>query len=121
LDRAGLVVATRGEDTRGTDQRALMVRPEGVTPVDDKRAIATAIADHLEGLTDSAAMLNAAEGDPGAAGLTAAHGLTNDLPRADKGSLGPQPPPQVFLASQIVPPPQVGSFSMRRTTSKPCV
>jgi len=61
LDRAGLVVATRGEDTRGTDQRALMVRPEGVTPVDDKRAIAAAIADHLEGLVTSPAMLNAAE------------------------------------------------------------
>ncbi len=61
LDRAGLVVATRGEDTNGTDQRALMVRPDGVTPIDNKRAIAAAIADHLEGLTMSAAMLNAAE------------------------------------------------------------
>lgn len=61
LDRAGLVVATRGEDTRGTDQRALMVRPDGVTPVEDKRAIATAIADHLEALAESPAMLNAAE------------------------------------------------------------
>jgi len=61
LDRAGLVVATRGEDTRGTDQRALMVRPDGVTPVEDKRAIATAIADHLEALSESPAMLNAAE------------------------------------------------------------
>eukprot|EP00043_Microstomoeca_roanoka_P022543 m.256658 g.256658 ORF g.256658 m.256658 type:complete len:423 (-) comp22248_c0_seq1:1057-2325(-) len=61
LDRAGLVVATRGEDTRGTDQRALMVTSEGVTPVDDKRAIARAISDYLEGLVDSPAMLNAAE------------------------------------------------------------
>lgn len=48
LDRAGLVVATRGEDTRGTEQRALFVRRDGVTPVPDKRAIAIAIADHLE-------------------------------------------------------------------------
>ncbi|MBN8291956.1 hypothetical protein JI664_08280 [Rhodobacter sp. NTK016B] len=61
LDRAGLVVATRGEDTRGTDQRALMVTSDGVTPVDDKRAIARAISDYLEGLIDSPAMLNAAE------------------------------------------------------------
>ena len=61
LDRAGLVVATRGEDTSGTDQRALMVRADGVTPVENKRAIAAAIADHLEGLANSPAMLNAAE------------------------------------------------------------
>lgn len=50
LDRAGVVVATRGEDTRGTDQRALMVMKDGVTPVEDKRAIAAAIAGYLEGL-----------------------------------------------------------------------
>lgn len=50
LDRAGVVVATRGEDTRGTDQRALMVTRDGVTPVEDKRAIAAAIAGYLEGL-----------------------------------------------------------------------
>jgi len=50
LDRAGLVVATRGEDTRGTEQRALMVTSDGVTPIDNKRAIAAAIADYLEGL-----------------------------------------------------------------------
>ncbi len=50
LDRAGVVVATRGEDTRGTDQRALMVRRDGVTPVENKRAIAAAIAGYLEGL-----------------------------------------------------------------------
>lgn len=61
LDRAGLVVATRGEDTSGTEQRALMVRADGVTPVEDKRAIAAAIADHLEALSESPAMLNAAE------------------------------------------------------------
>ncbi len=61
LDRCGLVVATRGEDTRGTDQRALMVTPSGVTPVEDKRAIANAIADHLEGLAQPAAMRAAAE------------------------------------------------------------
>ena len=50
LDRAGLVVATRGEDTRGTEQRALMVTSDGVTPIDNKRAIAAAIADYLEAL-----------------------------------------------------------------------
>jgi len=50
LDRAGLVVATRGEDTRGTEQRALMVTSDGVTPIDNKAAIAAAIADYLEGL-----------------------------------------------------------------------
>ncbi|KPQ05771.1 MAG: phosphopantothenoylcysteine decarboxylase / phosphopantothenate--cysteine ligase [Rhodobacteraceae bacterium HLUCCA12] len=48
LNHAGLVVATRGEDTRGTEQRALLVRRDGVTPVEDKRAIAAAIAAHLE-------------------------------------------------------------------------
>lgn len=53
LDRAGLVVATRGEDTRGRDQRALMVRKDGVSPVDGKARIATAIADYLEGLAGS--------------------------------------------------------------------
>jgi phosphopantothenoylcysteine decarboxylase/phosphopantothenate--cysteine ligase len=61
LDRCGLVVATRGEDTRGTEQRALMVTREGVTPVDDKRAIASAIADYLEGLAQNAVMQAAAE------------------------------------------------------------
>ncbi|WP_127106186.1 phosphopantothenoylcysteine decarboxylase [Pararhodobacter zhoushanensis] len=61
LDRAGLVVATRGEDTRGTDQRALMVRADGVTPIENKRAIANAIADYLEGLTGNVAMMKAAE------------------------------------------------------------
>jgi len=48
LDRAGLVVATRGEDTAGHEQRALLVTNESVTPVENKRAIARAIADHLE-------------------------------------------------------------------------
>ena len=61
LDRAGLVVATRGEDTRGTDQRALMVRSDGVTPIENKRAIAAAIADHLEGLAGQVALMKAAE------------------------------------------------------------
>lgn len=61
LDRASLVVATRGEDTRGTEQRALMVRSDGVTPVDNKALIAAAIADHLEGLAQAAAMVKAAE------------------------------------------------------------
>lgn len=50
LDRAGLVVATRGEDTRGRDQRALMVRAGSVTPVNGKAQIASAIADYLETL-----------------------------------------------------------------------
>jgi len=50
LDRAGLVVATRGEDTKGRAQRALMVRRDGVTPVEGKARIASAIADHLETL-----------------------------------------------------------------------
>jgi phosphopantothenoylcysteine decarboxylase/phosphopantothenate--cysteine ligase len=50
LGRAGLVVATRGEDAHGTEQTALMVRPEGVTAVPGKAAIAAAIADHLEAL-----------------------------------------------------------------------
>ncbi|MCC0080996.1 MAG: phosphopantothenoylcysteine decarboxylase [Rhodobacter sp.] len=61
LDRCSLIVATRGEDTRGTEQRALLVRPDGVTPVDDKRAIASAIADHLEDLARLAVMQAAAE------------------------------------------------------------
>lgn len=61
LDRAGVVVATRGEDTRGTEQRALMVRQDSVTPIEDKRAIATAIADHLEGLVQAPALKAAAE------------------------------------------------------------
>jgi len=55
LDHAGLVVATRGEDTRGTEQRALMVARDGVTPLEDKRAIAHAIADYLEGLARNGA------------------------------------------------------------------
>ncbi len=50
LDRAGLVVATRDADTRGAEQRALLVAPDGVTPVDGKAGIARAIADHLEAL-----------------------------------------------------------------------
>jgi len=61
LDRAKLVVATRGEDTRGTEQRALMVTSGGVTPVEDKRAIAAAIADHLEGLATAPSLQAAAE------------------------------------------------------------
>ena len=51
LDRAGLVVATRGEDTAGQAQRALFVTRDGVTPITDKGAIARAIADHLEAVT----------------------------------------------------------------------
>lgn len=61
LDRAGVVVATRGEDTRGTDQRALMVRSDGVTPIENKRAIAAAIADHLEALAQTPALATAAQ------------------------------------------------------------
>ncbi len=61
LDRAGLVVATRGEDTCGTEQRALMVRSDGVTPIDNKAAIASAIADYLEGLASATPLQAAAE------------------------------------------------------------
>jgi len=50
LDRASLVVATRGEETNGREQRTLMVRRNGVTPVEGKVHIASAIADHLENL-----------------------------------------------------------------------
>ena len=50
LGRASLVVATRGEDTRGTDQRALFVTQGGVSAEPDKTAIAARIADHLEQL-----------------------------------------------------------------------
>lgn len=60
LDRAGLVVATRGEDTRGTEQRALMVTTQGVEPVEDKRAIASRIAAHLESVAAGHASLGAA-------------------------------------------------------------
>ncbi|MFN4058473.1 MAG: phosphopantothenoylcysteine decarboxylase [Roseinatronobacter sp.] len=61
LDRARLVVATRGEDTRGREQRALMVTREGVRAVDGKAAIARAIADHLEGLATGEVTALAAE------------------------------------------------------------
>ncbi len=54
LGRAGLVVATRGEDTRGTEQRALLVTADGVEPVEDKRAIARRIANHLEAIAGGA-------------------------------------------------------------------
>ena len=50
LGRASLVVATRGEDTRGSEQRALMVQASGITPVEGKQRIATFVADHLEAL-----------------------------------------------------------------------
>ena len=60
LDRAGLVVATKGEDTRGSEQRALMVRREGVSELDNKRAIAGAIADHLEALAGNSRPIRAA-------------------------------------------------------------
>jgi phosphopantothenoylcysteine decarboxylase / phosphopantothenate---cysteine ligase len=61
LDRARLVVATRGEDTRGREQRALMVTRDGVVAVDGKAQIAAAIADHLEGLVLAGDMRLAAE------------------------------------------------------------
>ena len=50
LGRASLVVATRGEDTRGSAQRAFMVQASGVTPVEGKQQIAAFVADHLEGV-----------------------------------------------------------------------
>ena len=53
LGRAGLVVATRGEDTRGSAQRAWMVQTHGVTVVEGKPAIAAFVADHLEALARS--------------------------------------------------------------------
>jgi len=61
LDRARLVVATRGEDTRGREQRALMVTRDGVVAVDGKARIAAAIADHLEGLVPAGDLWLAAE------------------------------------------------------------
>lgn len=61
LDRCALVVATRGEDTHGSEQRALLVRKGGVSAVDNKAAIAAAIADHLEGLAQASAMRAVAE------------------------------------------------------------
>lgn len=61
LDRARLVVATRGEDTRGREQRALMVTRDGVVAVDGKAQIASAIADHLEALVPMGDMRLAAE------------------------------------------------------------
>jgi phosphopantothenoylcysteine decarboxylase / phosphopantothenate---cysteine ligase len=48
LGRASLVVATRGEDTKGQDQRALFVTADGVQPMEGKPAIAAGIAEHLE-------------------------------------------------------------------------
>jgi phosphopantothenoylcysteine decarboxylase/phosphopantothenate--cysteine ligase len=49
LDRFPCVVANRGEEQRGKQQRAWMVtRDADPAPVDGKRAIAEAIADHLE-------------------------------------------------------------------------
>lgn len=61
LGRASLVVATRGEDTRGTEQTALMVTAGGVAPVPGKAAIAAAVADHLEGLAAPGELRRAAE------------------------------------------------------------
>lgn len=61
LDRAGLVVATRGQDTKGREQRALMVTRAGVTAIDGKPQIATAIAQHLEALAEPGAQELAAE------------------------------------------------------------
>ena len=51
LGRAALVVATRGEDTRGSAQRAFMVQSSGVTPLEGKHQIAVFVADHLESLS----------------------------------------------------------------------
>lgn len=65
LGRAELVVATRGKDTSGGDQRALLVTAQGVQSVDGKTAIAAAIADHLAMLAqtgaEAAAVTQAAE------------------------------------------------------------
>jgi phosphopantothenoylcysteine decarboxylase/phosphopantothenate--cysteine ligase len=61
LGRASLVVATRGEDTHGTQQRALMVTAGGAVAVEGKAAIAAAIADHLEAVAAAPALGRAAE------------------------------------------------------------
>jgi phosphopantothenoylcysteine decarboxylase/phosphopantothenate--cysteine ligase len=61
LGRASLVVATRGEDTHGTAQRALMVTAGGAVAVEGKAAIAAAIADHLEAVAAAPALGRAAE------------------------------------------------------------
>jgi phosphopantothenoylcysteine decarboxylase/phosphopantothenate--cysteine ligase len=50
LERSSLVVANRGEEVRGRDQRAWLVSREGERRLEGKPAIAAAIADHLEGL-----------------------------------------------------------------------
>ena len=50
LGRASLVVATRGEDTHDSEQRAFMVRASGVTPLEGKQQIASFVADHLENM-----------------------------------------------------------------------
>jgi phosphopantothenoylcysteine decarboxylase/phosphopantothenate--cysteine ligase len=56
LDRFPCIVANRGEEQRGARQRAWMVtRDAEPTPIDSKRSIAAAVADHLEkalGTTD---------------------------------------------------------------------
>ncbi len=61
LDRASLVVATRGEDTRGQEQTAMLVTRAGVVEVTGKAAIARAIADHLETLAQEEALPKVAE------------------------------------------------------------
>ena len=55
LDRFPCVVANRGEEQAARQQRAWMVtRGADPRPVDGKRAIAEAIADHLEGALGAA-------------------------------------------------------------------
>jgi phosphopantothenoylcysteine decarboxylase / phosphopantothenate---cysteine ligase len=53
LGRASLVVATRGAETQGEEQRAHLVTAEAERAVDGKRHIARAIADHLERLSQA--------------------------------------------------------------------
>jgi hypothetical protein len=45
-----LVVANRAEDVKGEEQTAWIVDPHGVQRVEGKGAIATALADRLEGM-----------------------------------------------------------------------
>lgn len=49
LDRFPVVVANRGEETRGLAQRAWIVTAGSEREVDGKEAIAAALCDHLEG------------------------------------------------------------------------
>lgn len=55
LGRSSLVVATRGEETQGSQQRAHLITAHGVRTADGKQRIAEAIAEHLERLAEISA------------------------------------------------------------------